>query len=164
MDEPEGFREFVAGRTDRLMKVAFLLTGDHHLAEDLVQATLVRTWRKWRQVGTDGQVDAYVNRILVTTYLSWRRRRWWGEVPSVLYDHDVAAADDPYDRALVADDLKRDLAALPPRQRAVIVLRYYLDLSESDTATILGCSIGTVKSQNHKALARLRSLTTDVLE
>ncbi|MEV6986417.1 sigma factor-like helix-turn-helix DNA-binding protein [Sphaerisporangium sp. NPDC051017] len=76
----------------------------------------------------------------------------------------MAAANDPYDRALVADDLKRDLATLPPRQRAVIVLRYHLDLSESDSATILGCSIGTVKSQSHKALGRLRSLITDVLE
>ncbi|GAA0439860.1 DNA-directed RNA polymerase sigma-70 factor [Acrocarpospora corrugata] len=164
MDEPVGFREFVAERIDRLTRVAFLLTGDHHLAEDLVQATLIRVWRKWKQASGSRFADAYLNRILVTTYLSWRRRRWWGEIPTSFDDHDVAGVTDGLEQALAADDFRRRLAVLPRHQRAVVVLRYYLDLSERETAELLGCTVGTVKSQNHKALARLRSHISRVPE
>jgi len=157
--EPEGFAEYVVARRDVLVRSAYLLTGDRSSAEDLVQATLVRAWPRWERVGSMDNVDAYVRRIMMSIFFSWRRRFWNREVATeVLPDppgRGVAdVADTPDDRTM----LLAAIAQLPPRQRAVIALRFFLDLTEADTADALGCSVGTVKSQASRALARLRTL------
>ncbi|MDI5962912.1 SigE family RNA polymerase sigma factor [Streptomyces sp. SL13] len=154
------FEEFVAARGPRLLRVAWLLTGDEHLAEDLLQTVLARVWPKWRRV-SDGNPDAYVRKALVNTYASWRQRRWQGEVP---HDDlpDVTGTD-----VFAAVDLEHSLAAairlLPPRQRAVVVLRYFEDLSVEETAGVLNCRPGTVKSQSAKALRTMRGRLTAAL-
>jgi RNA polymerase sigma-70 factor (sigma-E family) len=150
------FEEYVAARGAALWRSAWLLTGDSHRAEDLVQAALVTCWRRWDQIARDGAVDGYVRRVLVTTYTDWWRRRWTGEVPTeVLPDGASVGAD----RALT--DLRHDvlaaLATLPRGQRAVVVLRFYDDLTEAATAETLGISVGTVKSQTARALKALRA-------
>lgn len=153
-DEPPGFRDYVAARQRALLRTARMLTGNQHTAEDLVQATFERVWPRWSRVVRDGEPDAYVRRVLVNTYSTWWRRKWRGETPtSELPD---VAAPDAFAEADLADALRRLLPTLTPRQKAVVVLRFYEDLSEAATAEALGCSVGTVKSQTSKALARLR--------
>lgn len=155
MREPDGFAEYVVARRDALVRTAFLLTGDRQLAEDLVQATLVRVWPRWERVGSVENVDAYVRRVLMSIFLSWRRRLWRREVATdVLPDAGAPGQDSHVDRA----DLLAAIGQLPPKQRAVIALRYFQDLTEADTAHALGCSVGTVKSHTSRALARLRTL------
>lgn len=150
------FDGFVAARGDALWRSAWLLTGDAHLAEDLVQTALAKSYRRWERIGDVGGFEAYVRRTLYTTYVSWWRRRWNGE---------RATADLP-ERPVVALDLelRRDLltalATLPRGQRAVLTLRYFEDLSERETAEVLGCSVGTVKSQAARAITALRSSST----
>ena len=154
MAEPEGFREFVAARSPTLLRTAWMLTGDAHLAEDLLQAALARTWPHWSRV-RDGQPEAYVRRVMVRLQGAWWRRRWRGETPMASVP-DTAVADafaDVEDRAV----LITALASLPPRQRQVVVLRYYDDLPEQEVGVLLGCSTGTVKSQAAKGLAKLRA-------
>ena len=150
------FEEYVAARGRALWRTAWLLTGDAHRAEDLVQAALVRCWPRWDRIARDGAVDGYVRRVLVTTWTDWRRRRWTGEVPT---EHlpDVGGGDPVL--AEVRHDVLVALAALPRGQRAVVVLRFYDDLTEAQTAETLGISIGTVKSQTARALAALRVST-----
>jgi RNA polymerase sigma-70 factor (sigma-E family) len=151
MADREGFDEFVATRSRTLLRTAYLLTGEHALAEDLLQTALAKSWFAWGRI--DGAPEPYVRRVLVTTYATWWRRKWIGERPSAsLPETPVPAATAVEDR----DALWRALAALPRRQRAVVVLRYYEDLSEAETAAALGISKGTVKSQAAKALAALR--------
>ena len=154
MPEPTraGFEEWVAARRPALMRTAYLLTGDPHDAEDLVQTSLVKVVPVWGRVA--GDPEAYVRRVLVTTNVSrWRRRRW-REVHTDAVPERVAAAP-PTDEGLALRDA---MAKLPPRQRAVVVLRYYEDLTERQTADVLGVAVGTVKSQARDALARLRQL------
>ncbi len=153
--EPPGLRDYVAARQRALLRSARMLTGDEQLAEDLVQTTLERVWPHWQRVSRDRDPDAYVRKVMVNTYASWWRRKWRGEQPTLELP-EITTADDDYARADLADALRRLLPALPPRQRAVLVLRYYDDLTETATADALGCSVGTVKSQASKALARLR--------
>lgn len=156
MREPEGFRDYVAARSPALMRAAWLLTGNEASAEDLVQTALVRIWSRWAKLERQGSLDAYVRRVLVTTYINGWRRRWRGEVPTeVLPDGPPSGADA---QAAVEQRLlvRKALAELPPRQRAVVVLRYFEDLTEAQAAQALGCSVGTVKSQTARALARLR--------
>jgi RNA polymerase sigma-70 factor (sigma-E family) len=151
--EPEGFREFVAARSPALLRTAWMLTGDAWLAEDLLQTALARTWPHWSRI-RDGQPESYVRKVMVRTQGAWWQRRWRGEIPvAELPDNEAA------DQYVYADDrlaLSRALSALPLRQRHVVVLRYYDDLSEHDVAAMLGCSAGTVKSQASKGLAKLR--------
>jgi RNA polymerase sigma-70 factor (sigma-E family) len=147
-----GFEAYVLARGDALHRTAFLLTHDHALAEDLVQTALARSWRAWSRI--QGEPDAYVRKVMVNTYASWWRRRWNGEQPAGRLPD--AAQDDHGDEVVRRDGLVRALARLPRRQRAVIVLRYFEDLTEAQTAHALGVSLGTVKSQTAKALARLR--------
>jgi len=156
-EEPQGFRDYVVARQRALVRTARMLTGDQQMAEDLVQATLERVWPRWQRVVRDGDPEAYVRRVLVNTYSSWWRRKWRGESPTSDLP-ETASGDDEFARADLADALRRVLPTLPPRQRAVLVLRYYDDLTEAATAQALGCSVGTVKSQTAKALARLRSM------
>ena len=152
MRAPEGFDAFVAAAGNRLHATAFLLTRDHGLAEDLVQTALARSWRAWRRV--KGDPEPYVRRVLINAFLSSRRRRWWGEHPTEELP-EVQARDE---LAAVDERLRIDgmLARLPARQRAVVVLRYLEDLPEQEVAELLGCSVGTVKSQASRALATLR--------
>jgi RNA polymerase sigma-70 factor (sigma-E family) len=148
-------RDYVAARQRALLRTARMLTGDERLAEDLVQTTLERVWPHWQRVARDRDPDAYVRKVMVNTYSSWWRRKWRGEQPTSDLP-EITTLDDDYARADLADALRRLLPTLTPRQRAVLVLRYYEDLTETATAEVLGCSVGTVKSQTSKALARLR--------
>ncbi|MEU6850589.1 SigE family RNA polymerase sigma factor [Actinacidiphila alni] len=149
-----GFEEFVAARGPRLLRVAWLLTGDPHLAEDLLQTVLARVWPKWHRIADDSP-EAYVRKALVHTHASWWRRRWRGEVPhGELPDRPQPA--DPYGDVDLEQVLAAAIRELPVRQRAVVVLRYFEDLSVADTAEVLGCTEGTVKSQASKALRALR--------
>jgi len=134
----DSFVDFVRERSPELLRSAWLLTGDWHLAHDLVQTALEKSWPRWgRRVE---HPDAYVRRVMLTTYLSWRRRRWTAEVPTEELPEGSSGADDGDVRLA----LLGVLASLSPRQRAVIVLRYFDDLSEDATAEVLGCSVGTV--------------------
>lgn len=146
------FEDFVGSRAGTLRRTAYLLTQDHHLAEDLIQTVLAKAWRKWKHVR--GNPEAYVHKMLVNEYISWTRRRWTGERPTeFLPEH---RGDDATEAIGSRFDLWQAVGQLPKRQRATLVLRFYEDLSEAQTAQIMGCSIGTVKSQTNKALARLR--------
>lgn len=152
------FDDFVAARSTALWRSAYLLTGDRHKAEDLLQAALVKTWRRWDRLDsrTDETAEAYVRRALVTTYTDWWRRRWKGEVPTDELP-DEARGPDEAARVDVRRDVLVALAGLSKGQRAVLVLRYFDDLTEQQTADALGVSVGTVKSQASRAIAALRS-------
>jgi RNA polymerase sigma-70 factor (sigma-E family) len=148
---------FVRTRSTALLRTAYLLTGDHGHAEDLVQTALAKAYVARGRIREPRALEAYVRRTLVTTAISWRRKRSWrGERPIGEHvDRSVPAGTDELDeRARVWSVVQ----ALPARQRAVIVLRFYEDLTEAQTATVLGCSVGTVKAQAHRALARLRAV------
>lgn len=160
-DVPD-FEAFVAARSGALWRSAWLLTGDAQRAEDLLQTALVKVWRRWSSISHEGAVEAYARRALVTTYTDWWRRRWTGEVPTeVLPERGETVADT--DLLGLRHDLLAALATLSRGQRAVVVLRYFEDMSEAETARVLGCSQGTVKSQLSRALAALRrsELLTD---
>jgi RNA polymerase sigma-70 factor (sigma-E family) len=144
------FEEFVAARSHGLLRTAYLLTHDHELAEDLLQTALTKAWFAWPRL--EARPEPYVRKILVNTYATWWRRKWHGEQPTEeLPDHGATAVD-----VDAGHDLWVALGRLPRRQRAVVVLRFFEDLSEADTAELLGCAVGTVKSQTSKALAKLR--------
>jgi RNA polymerase sigma-70 factor (sigma-E family) len=151
----DAFRDYVAGRSARLLKTAWLLTGDWHLAEDLLQTALAKTSLAWHRIERWENVDAYVRRTLVTTYATWWRRKWRGETPTRDLPEQLTTAD-AYSEVDLRESVRRALAQLPARQRAVVVLRYFEDLSEAETAAALGCSVGAVKSHASRALARLR--------
>lgn len=160
MSEQIGFADYVAVRRDTWVRAACLLTGDPHTAEDLVQTALIRVWPRWGRVVAQGDPDAYVRKVLMNVFLSSLRRRRWREISadphSIQLSHPRLAGPAPADAVETRADLRHLLAGLAPRQRAVLVLRYYLDLSEAETAQTLGCSAGTVKSQASRAGARLR--------
>ena len=149
------FEEFVQVRGAALLRTAWFLTGDHQKAEDLVQTALAKAWLHWDRIDRDGTGShmAYVRRVMVTTYSGWWHRRWNVEQPY--------AAPPELTQARVEDtELRRDvlaaLAKLPRGQRSVVVLRFFEDLTEAQTAESLNCSVGTVKSQTARALAVLR--------
>jgi RNA polymerase sigma-70 factor (ECF subfamily) len=151
------FTEFVTARSRALLGTAYLLSGDRQRAEDLVQTALLKTYLAWPRLRDTRAVEAYVRRTMVTTSISWSRRRWRGELSTAaLPERAVAADGDPTADVDGRAELWPHLAALPARQRAVLVLRYYEDLTEPQVAEQLGCSVGTVKSQAHRALATLR--------
>ena len=154
-DDEAAFEAFVAARSNDLLRTAVLLTRDRGHAEDLVQTALVKAYRRW------GRIDAadpypYVRRVLVTSAASWWRLRATQEIVS-LPVHDPAGPDHA-DAQAERDRMTEALATLPPRMRAVLVLRYAEDLSEAATAEVLGCSVHTVKSQTARGLARLRTV------
>ena len=148
------FEEYVARAWPRLLRSAWLLTGDWHRAEDLVQTVLARAYGRWPRL-RDGAPDAYLRAMLATTYLSWWRRRWHGEIPSSSVPERPGS--DPHEAAELRHVLGEALARLPRRQRAVLMLRYHGDLTEVATAEALGLSVGTVKSYTARALAALRA-------
>lgn len=152
----QAFEDYVVARTPALLLYGYALTGDAARAEDLVQGALAATYRHWGRVGTGG-AEAYVRRAVLNAHLNrWRRlsrREQLTDTPPEVHTPDATSSVDERDAVWGA------LATLPPRQRAVIVLRYYEDLSEAQIAEALGCSAGTVKSQSSKALAKLRLVT-----
>lgn len=150
--EDATFVAFVEVAWRRHLRLAMLLAGDPLRAEELLQDSLVKLYERWRRMKSPDEAHAYLRRILTNNQISgWRRRRreqLVAEVPDRAYDAIGVHPD--------ADLLRRALRALPPRQRAVVVLRHYEDLPEREIARILGCTVGTVKSQNARALDRLR--------
>lgn len=146
-----GFDAFVTARAKVLWRAAWLLTGDHQRAEDLVQTALAKAYPHFSRLGDDEAFEAYLRTTMYHTYLSWWRRRWTGEVPAEI---TAGAAIEP-DLAL-RHDLARALAELPRQQRAVVVLTYFEDLTHPQAARVLRVSVGTVKSTLARALARLR--------
>lgn len=142
-------------RSPALVRSAVLLTGDQALAQDLVQTALAKTWSRWAHVVRQEAPEAYVRRVMVSTFLTWHRRRWRGEQP-VAELADRASPRDDFADADLRSCVLNAVRGLAPRQRAVVVLRYFDDLTEAQAAAALGCSIGTVKSQTAKALLALR--------
>jgi RNA polymerase sigma-70 factor (sigma-E family) len=153
------FEEFVVARASVLLRTAWLLTGDRQLAEDLLQTAHANTWTHWTRIGEAwmGGYEQYVRKVMLTTYVAWWRRRWNGERPTAELPEPRGGGPAPADAmAAVRGDILKALATLPRGQRAVVVLRYFDDLTEVQTAAALGCSVGTVKSQCSKGLAALR--------
>lgn len=146
---------FLASEDAGLRRAAFLLTGDRQAAQDLAQETAVRVFVQWRKVARADSPPAYARRIMLNAFLGGQRRRWRGEV-----SHDAPPDRDTgssaYDAVDAQDQLRRALFALPPRQRAAVVLRHYEDRTEADTADILQCSVGNVKALTSRGLAALR--------
>ena len=150
----EEFREFVAARSGALLRTAYLLAGDWATAEDLLQTALTKTYLAWKRHGGIEAIEPYARRVLVNTSTSWWRRRWHGERPTEVLPERPGV--DEIEQQLDRDALWRHLSALPARQRAVLVLRFYEDMSEAQTAALLEISPGTVKSQTSRALSTLR--------
>nr|WP_203748056.1 SigE family RNA polymerase sigma factor [Catellatospora bangladeshensis] len=148
------FREFVTARSAALLRTAYLLAGDWATAEDLLQTALTKTYLAWKRLGQIEAVEPYARRVLVNTATSWWRRRWHGERPTEFLPE--RAAPDNLEEQLERDVLWKHVKALPARQRAVLVLRFYEDMSEAQTAALLQISPGTVKSQTSRALGTLR--------
>jgi RNA polymerase sigma-70 factor (sigma-E family) len=161
-NEDSSFEDFVAGSSARLFTMARLLAGGNRTeAEDLLQGAYERAYRRWGRISSRADPERYVRQTLVNASVDrWRRLRRHPEMPLTFTGADPRAVDTA---AAVADRdlLLRALAGLPPRQRAVLVLRYFEDLSEAQTASMLGCSVGTVKSQAARGLARLRDGTSE---
>jgi RNA polymerase sigma-70 factor (sigma-E family) len=151
----DDFREFVVARSPALLGMAYALTADRGLAEDLLQTALLKTYRHWRTVRASDHPDAYVRRVMANQRISWWRRRRVAESDAPLPDR---AGPDRPSGIEERDELWRALRQLPPRTRAVVVLRYWEDLPEAEVAAILGCSVGSVKSQASRGLQRLRGV------
>ena len=152
-DDP-GFHDYVTARSRSLLRTAYLLTGNRADAEDLVQAALAKTYQAWDRIEDRGALDGYVRRAMVNTHISWWRRRRVEEYPTdvipdqAVADHSVAAD--------LHDTLVRALDRLPQRMRTAVMLRYFEDMTEAEIASVLGVSLGTVKSTVSRAVARLR--------
>jgi RNA polymerase sigma-70 factor (sigma-E family) len=151
--EPDGFRDFVEARSPALLRSGWLLTGDWASAEDLVQTALAAAWPRWASLDAP---ELYVRQIMVNTFLRWRQRRWNGEIATGRLP-ERAAYGDVFALVDARQSLVAALDQLPPRQRAVVVLRYFADQTETQTAAAMGCSVGAVKSHAARALARLRT-------
>lgn len=149
------FEAFVAARSTALWRSAYLLTGDPQRAEDLLQTALVKAWRRWDRITRREAAESYVRAALVSTYTDWWRRRWNGEISTGEIPESSAPSEAA--RVEVRRDVLAALALLPRGQRAAVVLRYFDDLTEAQTAEALGVSVGTVKSQTSRALATLRT-------
>ncbi|WP_434742733.1 SigE family RNA polymerase sigma factor [Micromonospora sp. SH-82] len=156
-----GLREFMTARGGALSRAAYLLTGDRHLAQDLVQSAMLRVLRHWRRVSDTGP-EAYVRKTIYHVYLTGRRRRRIRELVTGQVPEPPPV--DPHGRSDLRISLDRALAVLSPRQRAVLVLRYYEDLSEADVAAVLDCSVGAVKRYAHDGLARLRRIAPHLVD
>jgi RNA polymerase sigma-70 factor (sigma-E family) len=155
------FAEFAAGSQASLMRTAVLLTGDWQLAEDLVQSALIRVYLHWGRSRSWDSPLAYSRKVVVNLYATRRKRKWHAEVP---HPAPMAASRalgaDLADRIVARRELVQALSSLPRHQRAVLVLRFYEDMTVEQTAQMLGCSTGTVKSRTQRAVQRLRSMTT----
>ncbi|MCY1136369.1 SigE family RNA polymerase sigma factor [Actinoplanes sp. Pm04-4] len=157
------FCDFVRTRSAALLRTGFLLTGDRHLAEDLVQDALARTHRGRRRLTDPGHFEAYTRTAMYHLHVSrWRRRRIVESMPGEMADVAAPGSDHAH-RTDLKLALHEVLARLTRRQRAVLVLRFFEDRSEAEAAELLNCSVGTIKSQTSKALARVRHLAPDLL-
>jgi RNA polymerase sigma-70 factor (sigma-E family) len=152
---PASFEEFVRLRYPGLRRSAYHLTHDWSLAEDLVQAALTQAWRVWSRVDESNDPEAYVRKIMYHVFTAWWRRRWNAERPSESPPDHGSSVDEP-GRSDDRDEIWRAIVRLPRRQRAAIVLRYFEDMTEAQAAEVLGCSVGTIKSQTSRAIATLR--------
>lgn len=152
----DGFERFVHARQRALQRTAWLLTGDRALAEDLVQTALARSWPRWERIRRRDDPEIYVRRAMVNTWSTWYRRRLRGERPSDLALEQPSSCDVASEVA-IRMAVRDSLGLLNDRQRAVVVLRLFDDLSEAQVARVLKCPVGTVKSQLSRALARLRA-------
>lgn len=155
MDEHEGYRAFVVARYPALVRTARLLAADPAQAEDLAQSALLTTFLHWRSIREPAAAEAYTRTVMARLAIKSGRRRWRGEVPS---DHlpEIAVIGDAYGGVDEGEAVRRALRSLPVEQRAVVVLRYYADMSETQIAEALHCSPGTVKSRCSRALSALR--------
>lgn len=156
------FRDFVAARWSVMLRTAYLLTGDHGYAEDLVQTALAKCYVAWPRLRARAAADAYVRKTLLNTYLSWRKKKSWQELPSDAPQERASA--DSTEEVAQRSVVVAALAGLPPRQRAVVVLRFYEDLGVQQTADQMGCSTGSVKRQTSLALSKLRQVLGDAGE
>lgn len=164
--DQQAFTEFVHARSGALYRAAYLMVGDEHRAHDLLQEALTKTYQAWRRLRDPANAEAYTRKAITTTAISWfRRKGWYGEQPTDVLPEDAVSGFSGLGGGLgdaLGDDLaERDalwqaLQTLPPRQRVALVLRYYLDYSEAQTAEAMGCAVGTVKSQSSAGLTRLR--------
>jgi len=153
--ETDGFAEFVTARERALQRTAWLLTGDWALAQDLVQTALVRSWPRWERIRRRDNPEIYVRKVMVNTWLTWTRRKWRGEQPLGVLPEGPAPGDHASEVA-IRIAVQQALGALTQRQRAVLVMRVFDDMSEADVAHALGLAVGTVKSTSAQALAKLR--------
>jgi RNA polymerase sigma-70 factor (sigma-E family) len=151
----DDFVSYYNARAEHLRTTAYLLCGDWHLAQDLTQQTFTKLYRVWGRLDRHDSLDQYARRVLIRTFLDETRRPWRREVPTETIDATLVAVSGSTDDRLV---LKAALSHLAPRQRAVIVLRFWADLPVEQVAAVLDCSAGTVKSQTSDALARLRRM------
>lgn len=151
----DSFVDFVRTRGEHHRRVAVLLAGEWHAGQDLIQASLVKLYRAWPRISASG-ADAYLHRIMVNQQRSWWRARWRREIP-LDQPPERGYAEDHAGRHADGDQIRAALARLPNRQRAVLVLRYFADLPEAEVATILGCSLGSVKTHAHRGLKALRA-------
>jgi RNA polymerase sigma-70 factor (sigma-E family) len=155
--ESRDFADFVRQRSTPMLRTAWLLTGgDWALAEDLAQAAFSEVWRHWARVSVMEAPEAYAHKIMLNTFLSWRRRRRWTAEISTERFVVSPATTGGFARVDMREVLRHALRELTTKQRAVITLRYFEDRSEAETAAIMGCAVGTVKSQASKAIAKLR--------
>ena len=152
--DEDGFTDFVLTHSAALFRTAYLMTGDYQRAEDLLQTTLVRVYQRWPRVKAMDWPMAYARKVLVSQEASWWRRRSSHETTLLLLDEPVRG--DRTEEVAEHERVWRAVLSLPARQRAVTVLRYYEDLSEAETASVMGVSVGTVKSTTSRALAKLR--------
>lgn len=154
-DEDEAFRAFVGDHLPRLRRIAYLICGDWHLADDVVSTVLVKLYTRWARLSPVGNLDAYVRTMLVRAVIDERRRPWRREEAVVAPpDAEPLTGTEPVVRLVLRDAL----AQMPAKRRAVLVLRFFEDLSVEETAEALGCAEGTVKSQTARALSALRDL------
>ncbi|MCE7010179.1 SigE family RNA polymerase sigma factor [Kibdelosporangium philippinense] len=148
------YASFVRSRTPALRSTAYVLCGDWHRADDLLQTTLLKLYLVWPRLVRHGELDGYARRVLVRAFLHENRRKWRSREHSAAELPDIQAERDPdHEQRMV---VRAALASVPPKQRAVLVLRYWNDLSVEDTAAALGCSEGNVKSQSARGLSTLR--------
>ena len=153
--EEADFTAFVTARGHLLLRTAYALTGDRHAAEDLVQAVLAKAFARWRRIA---EPEPYVQKMIYNEFVTgWRRHRRRAEI-SVAEPPEAATPDSMESGVASRLVLRKALLSLPPRQRAVLILRYFEDLSVDETAAVLSCGRGTVGSQTHRALIRLREL------
>lgn len=166
MDPLTEFDSFVRTRTPALLRSAYLLTGDQHLAEDLVQSALARTHRSWNRLHRSGNAEAYTRKTMYHLQVSWwRRRRVPESMPGDLPEpRGGGSVSDHAQQTSLRLTLKSALLRLSPKQRAVLVLRFFEDRSEAETADLLGVTVGTVKSQTAKSLAKLRAVAPELAE
>ncbi|MFD6636816.1 SigE family RNA polymerase sigma factor [Micromonospora chalcea] len=154
------FEGFVAEHGQSLLRLAFVLSGNRQLAEDLTQSALVDAYRHWSKVVAARSPEAYVRRMLINAHLSWRRRRWTSERPAELGEAAAVEMRDPSDAVVERENLRTLLAGLAPRARTVLVLRYYLDLDDAAIAEAMGVTESAVRATASRALARLRGSAT----